>query len=117
MADSTLFIDILLWTVYVLLAAAVVMAVWSAVHGVRTHESSADPTASRRTSMIGYATAGLVTVSLLVTYLLASTQPVVTNGNPYTDTLWLRLTDMFIYTSILLICLCSAIVVVAKFRR
>ena len=117
MADSTLFIDILLWTVYVLLAAAVVMAVWSAVHGVRTHESSADPTASRCTSMIGYATAGLVTVSLLVTYLLASTQPVVTNGNPYTDTLWLRLTDMFIYTSILLICLCSAIVVVAKFRR
>jgi hypothetical protein len=42
---------------------------------------------------------------------------VVSNGKPFTDELWLRLSDMFIYTSILLICVCSAIVVAAKFRR
>ena len=117
MIDSTFFIDILLWAVYVLLAATVAMAVWSAVHGVLTHESSADAMASRRTSMIGYATAAVVAVIMLVTCLLASTTPVVSNGKPFTDVLWLRLTDMFIYTSILLICLCSAIVAVAKFRR
>ena len=67
--------------------------------------------------MLGYITAGVVAVVLLLTYLLASTQPVVSNGKPFTDTLWLRLTDMFIFSSILLICLCSAIVVAAKFRR
>jgi hypothetical protein len=117
MVDSTLFIDILLWAVYLLLAASVAMAVWSAVHGVRTHESSADPIAARRTSMIGYATAATVAVVMVVTYLLASTRPVVSNGRLFTDTWWLRCTDMLIFTSILLICVCSVIVVVAKFRR
>ena len=117
MPDSTLIIDIVLWAVYLLLAVSVGAAVWSAVHGVRTHERTDDPLAARRTSMIGYATAGLLVVTLLFTYLLASPQPVISNGTPFTDVLWLRLTDMFICTSILLICVCSVIVVIAKFRR
>jgi hypothetical protein len=112
-----LYIDIVLWAVYLLLVVATAVAVWSAIHGVQTHERTDDPLASRRTSMLGYITAGVVAVVLLLTYLLASTQPVVSNGKPFTDTLWLRLTDMFIFSSILLICLCSAIVVAAKFRR
>ena len=117
MADSTLLVDIVLWAVYCLLAAAIGIAVWSAVHGVRTHERSKDPLASRRTSMIGYATAALVAVVMLLTFALASTKPIVSNGQPFTDTFWLRLTDMFIFTSFLLICVCSAIVAIAKFRR
>ena len=117
MGGSSFFIDLMLWTVYVLLVAAVATAVWSAVHGIRTHERSNDPMATRRTSMIGYTTAGLVAITMLLTYLLASTKPVVSNGKPFTDVLWLRLTDMFIFSSILLICVCSAIVVAAKFRR
>ena len=112
-----LYIDFVLWAVYLLLVVATAVAVWSAIHGVQTHERTDDPLASRRTSMLGYITAGVVAVVLLLTYLLASTQPVVSNGKPFTDTLWLRLTDMFIFSSILLICLCSAIVVAAKFRR
>ena len=117
MPDSTLIIDIVLWAVYLLLAVSVGAAVWSAVHGVRTHERTDDPLAARRTSMIGYATAGLLAIVLLLTYLFASTQPVVSNGHPFTDVVWLRLTDMLICTSILLICVCSVIVVIAKFRR
>ena len=117
MTDSALFIDILLWAVYVILTIAIGMAVWSAIHGVRTHERDKDPLASRRTSMIGYATAALVAVVLIFTFATASTQPVVSNGKPFTDTLWLRLTDMFIFTSLLLICVCSAVVAIAKFRR
>ena len=117
MADTTLLIDLLLWAVYLLLAAAVGFAVWSAVHGVKTHEKENNQLASRHTSVLGYATLGLVAVVLLLTYLLASTQPVLSNGKPFTDHLWLRLTDMFIFSSILLICICSALVVAAKFRR
>ena len=112
-----LYIDWILWAVYLLLAGAVGLAVWSAIHGVMTHQRANDPLATRRTSVLGYVTAGLVGVILLLTYLLASTQPVVSNGKPFTDTLWLRLTDMFIFSSILLIGICSAIVVAAKFRR
>ena len=117
MADSTILIDIILWAVYLLLAIAVGMAVWSAVHGVRTHEQDTDPLATRHTSMMGYATAALVAVIMLVTYLLGSAEPVPTGDKTFTDAFWLRLTDMFIYTSLLLIILCSAIVVAAKYRR
>ena len=117
MADSTIIVEIVLWAVYGLLAVAIGIAVWSAVHGVLTHERTKDPLASRRSSMIGYATTALVAVVLLITFALASTQPIVSNGTPFTDTFWLRTTDMFIFTSILLICVCSAIVAIAKFRR
>ena len=117
MADSTLFIDIMLWAVYLILTIATGMAIWSAIHGVHTHERDKDALAARRTSMIGYATAALVAVVLIITFATASTQPVVSNGKPFTDTLWLRLTDMFIFTSLLLICVCSAVVAIAKFRR
>jgi hypothetical protein len=117
MVESTLLIDIILWTVYVLLAVTVGMAVWSGVHGVRTHERMTDQLASRHTSLIGYATIALVAVVMLLTYLLGSSQPIATGGNTFADAFWLKLIDMFIYTSLLLICLCSVIVVAAKFRR
>lgn len=117
MADSTLFIDIVLWAVYILLAAAVGATIWSTLHGIYTHDPISDPLASRRTSIIGYLTAGFVAVVMVLTYLFASTKPLTVNDKPFTNTMWLRLTDMFIYTSILLICVCSAIVVIAKFRR
>ena len=115
--EGSLLIDIVLWTMYVLLAVAIAAALWSAVHGVMTHERTDDTLAARHTSMLGYATTAGVAVTLLVTFLFGSTQPVVSNGQPFTDTLWLRLTDMFIYTSLILICLCSVIVGVAKCRR
>ena len=117
MNDSSIFVDIVLWGMYIALALGIVAAVWSAIHGVRTHEASHHAMTSRHTGHLGYITAGFVGVVLLLTYLLASTQPVVSNGTPFTDTLWLRLTDMFIFSSIILICVCSVIVVVAKFRR
>ena len=114
---GSLLIDIVLWTMYVLLAVAIGVALWSAVHGVITHERADDTLAARHTSMLGYATTAVVATTLAVTFLLGSTQPVVSNGQPFADTLWLRLTDMFIYTSLILICLCSVIVGVAKCRR
>ena len=36
-------------------------------------------------------------------YLLAGTQPLVINGKPFSDTFWLRTSDMFINTSVVLI--------------
>lgn len=115
--DIETIIDIVLCSVYVLLAAALGVTLWAAIHGVRTHEQAADALTARRVSMTGYLTAGLLAVTLLATYLLASTRPIVSNGHPFTDVMWLRLSDMFIFTSLLLIGICSIIVVIAKFRR
>lgn len=117
MPSSFLYIDILLYTVYALLSVAVASAIWSALHGVITHERSAEPIANRYPSVFAYITPLLVLLILTISYLTASTKPVVSNGQLFTDTLWLRITDMFVITSILLIVLCSVVIVIVKFRR
>jgi hypothetical protein len=109
MTDDFLFIDILLYLVYALLGIVVVVAGWSGVHGMMKNE--------RRKPILAYADMLLVVVLLTATYLFASTRPVVSNGQLFTDVLWLRVSDMFIFTSLFLICLCSVAVMIAKFRR
>ena len=111
------YVDVVIWAVYVLIALTAIAAIWSAWHGMRTHDSRPDPLATRHTRFLGYATAVLVIVVLAITFATASTLPIPTNGEPFTDKLWLRLTDMFICTSLLLILLCSVLVAAAKFHR
>ncbi len=111
------YVDVVIWAVYVLIALSAVAAAWSAWHGMRTHDSRQDPLATRHTRFLGYATALLVAAVMAVTFLSASTRPLTIGSKPFTDTLWLRLTDMFLLTSIILILLCSVLVVAAKFRR
>jgi len=53
---------------------------------------------------------------LLVTFLLGSSDPVVTNGERFADVFWLKATDMFIYTSILLIIGCFVSAIIGRFR-
>ena len=110
MADSDLFIDVVIIAMYVLLAIAVALCVWSAWNGVRTHQR-------RQSTRIGYIVAAATALLLLLTYMLASTSPLRSNGQTFTDPLWLRLADMFIYSSITLIIVCSVIAAIAKFRR
>lgn len=95
---------------YVLLAVALVASAWSAWNGVRTHQR-------RQSTRIGYAVAAAVALLLLLTYLMGSTNPLRSNGTTFADPVWLRLADMFIYSSVTLIIVCSVIVVIAKFRR
>ena len=95
---------------YVLLALTTGVSLWSACNGVRTHQR-------RQSTRIGYTVAAAVALLLLVTYLLGSTSPLRSNGTTFADPVWLRLADMFIYSSITLIILCSVIVVIARFRR
>jgi hypothetical protein len=47
---------------------------------------------------------------------LGSSKPIVTNGERFTNVFWLKTTDMFIYTSILLIIGCFVSAIVSRFR-
>ena len=102
MADSDLLIDVVIM--------ALGVTVWSAVRGVRRRQR-------RKSTRIGYSVAAGVALLLVMTYLLGSTHPIVSNGHTFDNPLWLRLTDMFLYSSIILIIVCSAITVIARFRR
>jgi len=55
-------------------------------------------------------------VCLVLTFLLGSSSPVMTNGVRFADPFWLKTTDMFIYTSILLIIGCFVSAIVSRFR-
>jgi len=117
MSDPTLYIDLVLYAVYALMAMAIVAVGYGVWHGVRTHSRERSALDTRYTAYTGFGVAAGVAVIMLLTWLLASTEPLTVNGQPFTDTRWLRLTDMFLLTSILLIIVCSVLVVVAKFRR
>ena len=103
--ESPLFIDIVLYAIYVLLTAAILLTVWSVVRGfmlyggmkARGYENGVPV---RR---IAWLTAGLLVVTLAVTWLTASTEPLNINGKTYTDIFWLRISDMFIITALVLI--------------
>jgi magnesium-transporting ATPase (P-type) len=110
MGESDVLIDIIIIAMYVLLALTLGVSAWSAWNGVSTHQR-------RQSTRIGYTVAAAVVVLLLLTYVLGSTSPLRSNGQTFADPLWLRLADMFIYSSITLIIVCSVIVVIAKFRR
>ena len=101
--DSPLFIDIVLYTIYVLLAAAVLLTVWSVVRSSRYEVRGAKYENGVPVRRIAWLTAGVLVVTLVVTWLTASTQPLNINGKTYADAFWLRMSDMLINTALVLI--------------
>ena len=81
-------IDVILYTIYILLAVGIGLALWSALRHVRVTPL-----------MLGVA-AGMLTI-LALTYFLADTTPLTINGRTF-DEFWLRVSDMLIWTSVVL---------------
>ena len=84
MDESDILIDIIIILMYVLLASTLAVSVWSAWNGVRTHQR-------RQSTRIGYGVAAFTVVLLVVTWLLGSTRPIVSNGQVFDNPWWLRL--------------------------
>lgn len=109
MVEVPLYIDLVLVLVYVVAGISLAVVAWSAVRQVRT--------LGRGVSRLTLITVVTVAALLLLTWLLGSASPLRVGGVVYADATWLRLADMFINSSLLLIVLCSVIIVAAKFRR
>lgn len=108
------FIDMLLYVVYLLLAVVTAAAVWSAAHGVRTHEKTKEPTRGVPAAAIAWGAAALLVVTMVVTFLLGSSEPLLINGQWFKDAFWLKLTDMFLWTALLLLLLAAVGVVIGS---
>lgn len=113
---SPFFADVMLGLMYLMVVAALGVTAYSVWHGMRTRRKGDDIINGVPAGKIGWCVAILLVVCLLVTFLLGSSSPVVTNGVKFTDVFWLKATDMFIYTSILLIIGCFASAIVSRFR-
>ena len=106
----------MLGLMYLVTAVALGVTAYSVWHGMRTRRKGDDIINGVPAGKIGWCVAIGLVVCLVLTFLLGSSKPVMTNGTLYKDAFWLRLTDMFIYTSILLILGCFVSAIVSRFR-
>ena len=108
--------DVVLWLMYLMIAAAVGVTAFSVWHGMRNRRKGDDIINGVPAGRIGWCVAIVLVACLVVTFLLGSSSPVVTNGTLFTDAFWLKTTDMFLYTSILLIIGCFVSAIISRFR-
>ena len=94
--------DLVLVLMYLMTAIALGVAVYSVVKGGRTR-SSEKIVNGVPVAKIAWGTVAFVAVLLVVTFIAGSSEPLKVNGTLFSDAFWLRITDMFIYTSLLLI--------------
>ena len=113
---SPFFADVMLGLMYLVVAIALGVTAYSVWHGLRNRRKGDDVINRVPAGRIGWCVAIGLVVCMVLTFLLGSSDPVVTNGVRFTDTLWLKATDMFIYTSTLLIIGCFVSAIVSRFQ-
>jgi len=95
-------VDVIFFSIYVLLVAAVVMTLCSVYRSVRMSDPSQRVENRIPVRRISWGVAILLVVVLVVTFLLGNSQPMLINGERFSNTVWLKVSDMFIYTAIIL---------------
>ena len=113
---SPVFADIMLWLMYIAVAAALAVTGLSVLKTLRQRTKDDEIINGVPQTRIAWTVGFIFVAILVVTFLLGSSTPLITNGQWYTNTFWLKVTDMFIYTSIILILGCFAGVIVSRFR-
>ena len=109
--------DIMLWLMYIAVAVAIGVTLWSVVKTLRMRTKDDEVINGVPQTRIAWTTAFCFVVCLAVTWLLGSSEPLTINGTLFTSKFWLKAVDMFIYTSIILIIGCLAGVIVSRFRN
>lgn len=101
--NAPLFTDLLLVTSMLLLLCAIAVAVWSAVWSLGVSgrgEAVSNNIPVRKIGMVvGVATFAV----MLFTFLFGSRVPMTINGSVYDNSVWLRVSDMFVATSLIMI--------------
>lgn len=100
--NAPLLTDALLFYTYALCVVAVVVAVVAMVRGALRRGGSRYETNGVPSRRISLCVGGVLTITLLLTFAFGSDEPLLVNGKVYAEAGWLRLTDMFINTSLIL---------------
>ena len=114
---SPLIADIMLWLMYIAVAVALVVTIVSVFRTVRLRTKDDEVVNGVPRTRMAWIVGIAFLLCLVLTFVLGSSEPVRTNGKLFTDTFWLKATDMFIYTSLILIIGCFAGVVLSRFRN
>ena len=109
--NAPMFTDAVLTTLYLLTGATLMLVAGSAIRQLKHHNKSDDVVNNVPAKRIAIGSAILLVASMAVTFALASTSPIVTNGTAFADPFWLRTAGMFVDTIILLVVVATGIVV------
>jgi Na+/melibiose symporter-like transporter len=96
-------IDIELVVMYLVILVTAVVTVGSVIRSLRLRDKSQNSVNNIPVTKIAYVVAALLVVCLLITFLTGSSKPIRLGENMFTNTFWLKATDMFIYSSAILI--------------
>ena len=106
----------MLWLMYIAIAVAIIVTIVSVTRTVRLRTKDEEVVNGVPRTRMAWVVVVSFLLCLVLTFLLGSSEPVRTNGALFTDTFWLKATDMFIYTSLILIIGCFVGVVLSRFR-
>lgn len=106
--NEPLLTDAVLWFIYILVICACAAALCSLVRAFRLRDKADNVINNLPAAKIKCCTFGLLIVLLVLTFLLGSAEPVLVNGKMFTDSTWLKLTDMFLNTSLVLLVVAAA---------
>ena len=106
-------VDLLLIVMYLALAAALVLAFWSAGRSMRRRDKSQRVVNRIPVMRVVCITVALLVVLLVSTFLCGSSAPMAINGHRYDTWFWLKASDMFIFTAIALMIVAVVGVVVS----
>lgn len=100
--NAPLFTDALLVFMYVMLAVAIAVAIVAMARGIKMRDDGEKVSNGIPAVRIAYGTVGLLVASLIFTFVCGSSEPMKINGETFAETFWLKATDMFINTSLIL---------------
>ena len=109
--NAPLLTDMLMGYIYLLLAVCIGVTVYSVIHGIKTSGRQGLTENGVPAGRITIATWVATAILLALTFAIGSTDPIKVNGKDFSESLWLRLSDMFIISSGVMILIAIAAVV------
>ena len=109
--NAPLLTDMLLGFIYLLTVVAIGVTVYSIVHGIKTRGRQSLTENGVPAGRITIITWGVTFALLASTFALGSTDPIKVNGKDFCESIWLRLSDMFIISSGVMILIAIAAMV------
>lgn len=100
--NAPLFTDVLIGLMWLFLVGGVVLAIGSMIKDYRKSKSDAVVNGVPVRRIFRFTWLGTLLV-LVLTFLVGSSDPMLINGEHYADWIWLKLSDMFVITSILML--------------
>ena len=114
--NAPLFTDVLLIFMWALFGLAVFAMVLSLIHSARTISGKQRIVNDIPTYRISVAVFGTTLLCLVLSFMVGSSHPMVINGANYTDKFWLKVSDMFVTSSIVLLLFAIAVTVFGATR-